>query len=102
MAEPDGPSQAEGCSRAGRVRVQNGQPRAGSQTDLPAFASPRLPGARMERYGLNLDHSDIPSAILARIVETGEMIGRASPWRILLAVTVDDWLVDELAAFEAG
>ena len=56
----------------------------------------------MERYGLNLAHPDILRAILSRIVETGDVIGRAGPRRTVLAVTVDDWLVDELAALGAG
>jgi len=55
----------------------------------------------MEHYGLNLDHSEILRAILARIVETGDVIGRAGPGRTVLAVTVEDWIADELAAIGA-
>jgi hypothetical protein len=54
------------------------------------------------RYGLDLDHPAILRAILARIVETGDVIGRAGPRRTVLAVTLDDWLLDELAAVGAG
>src|SRR5918911_1044738 len=55
----------------------------------------------MERYGLNLDHPEILKAILTGIVETGDVIGRAGPRRTVLAVTVDDWVIDELAALGA-
>jgi hypothetical protein len=37
-------------------------------------------------------------SILAGIVETGDVIGTAGPGRTILAVTVDDWVIDELAA----
>ena len=37
-------------------------------------------------------------SILAGIVETGDVIGTAGPGRTVLAVTVDNWLSDELAA----
>ena len=43
----------------------------------------------MERYGLNLDHPDILRAILAGILETGDVIGRDGH-RTVLAVAVDD------------
>ena len=53
------------------------------------------------RYGLDLDHPEILKAILTRIVEAGDVIGRAGPRQTVLAVTVDDRLVDELAALGA-
>jgi hypothetical protein len=49
----------------------------------------------LERYGLNLDHPEILKAILAGILETGHVIGREGG-RTVLAVAVDDWLMDEL------
>lgn len=49
-------------------------------------------------YALNVHHPEIMRAILAGIVETGDVLGAAGPGRTVLAVTVDDWLIDELAA----
>lgn len=51
----------------------------------------------MESWGLNLDHPEILKAILMGILETGDVIGREGK-RTVLAVAVDDWLMDELAA----
>lgn len=54
-------------------------------------------------YALDLDHPGILRAILAGIVETGDVIGRdRSARRTVLAIAVDDWLLDELAAIDAG
>ena len=36
-------------------------------------------------------------AILEGIVETGDVLGTPGPGSTVLAVTVDSWLVDELA-----
>jgi hypothetical protein len=33
---------------------------------------------------------------------TGDVIGAAGPGQTILAVTVDNWLIDELAALSAG
>jgi hypothetical protein len=54
----------------------------------------------MDYYGLNLDHPEILKAILAGILATGDVIGREGG-RTVLAVAVDDWLMDELAAVGA-
>jgi hypothetical protein len=43
----------------------------------------------VERYGLNLDHPEILKAILAGILETGDVIGQEGGHTVL-AVTVDD------------
>jgi hypothetical protein len=39
--------------------------------------------------------------ILEGILAAGDLIGTAVPGRTVLAVTIDDWLMDELAAFGA-
>lgn len=49
-----------------------------------------------ERIALNFDHLEIMRTILAGIIETGDASGRA-----VLAVAVDDWLMDELTAVGA-
>ena len=49
-------------------------------------------------YVPNIHHPEIMRSILAGIVETGDVIGTAGPGRTILAVTVDNWLIDELAA----
>ena len=54
----------------------------------------------MERYALNLDHPDILKAILTRILETGDVVGQEGG-RTVLAVAVDDWLMDELTTVGA-
>jgi hypothetical protein len=48
-------------------------------------------------YAPNIQHPDVMRAILEGIVETGDVLGAAGPGRTILAVTVDNWLVDELA-----
>jgi hypothetical protein len=52
-------------------------------------------------YVPNVHHPDVLRAILQGIVETGDVLGAAGPGRTVLAVTVDDWLIDELAALGA-
>ena len=37
-------------------------------------------------------------SILEQIVEIGDVIGTAGPGRTIIAVTVDNWFIDELAA----
>ena len=46
----------------------------------------------------NIHHPDVMRSILAGIVDTGDVIGPAGPGQTILAVTVDNWLIDELAA----
>jgi hypothetical protein len=48
-------------------------------------------------YVPNVHHPDVLRAILQSIVETGNVLGAAGPGRTVLAVTVDDWLIDALA-----
>jgi hypothetical protein len=60
------------------------------------MAAHRLPEAAMERYGLNLDHPDILKAILMGILENGDAVAQEGG-RTVLTLTVDDWLMDELA-----
>ena len=52
-------------------------------------------------YVPNVHHPDIMRSILQGIVETGDVLGPAGPGRTILAVTVDNWLIDELAALDA-
>ena len=49
-------------------------------------------------YVPNIHHPDVMRSILEQIVDTGDVIGAAGPGRTILAVTVDNWLIDELAA----
>lgn len=49
-------------------------------------------------YLPNVHHPEIMRAILDGIVGTGDVIGTDGPGRTILAVTVNNWLVDELAA----
>ncbi len=49
-------------------------------------------------YVPNVHHPEVMRSILAGIVETGDVIGTAGPGRTVLAVTVDNWVIDELAA----
>ena len=49
-------------------------------------------------YVPNVHHPEVMRSILACIVETGDVIGTAGPGRNVLAVTVDNWVIDELAA----
>ena len=49
-------------------------------------------------YVPNIHHPDVMCSILEQIVDTGDVIGPAGPGQTILAVTVDDWLIDELAA----
>ena len=49
-------------------------------------------------YVLNIHHPDVMRSVLEQIVDKGDVIGPAGPGQTILAVTVDDWLIDELAA----
>ena len=49
-------------------------------------------------YVLNIHHPDVMRSILEQIVDTGDVLGSDGPGRTILAVTVDNWLIDELAA----
>jgi hypothetical protein len=49
----------------------------------------------------DVHHPDVMRAILEGVVETGDVLGTAGPGRTILAVTVDDWLIDESAVFGA-
>jgi hypothetical protein len=52
-------------------------------------------------YVPNVHHPDVLRAILQGIVKTGDVLGAAGPGRTVLAVTVDNWLIDELATVGA-
>ena len=52
-------------------------------------------------YLPNVHHPEIMRSILAGIVETGDVIGTDGPGRTILAVTVDNWLIDELASLDS-
>ena len=49
-------------------------------------------------YVPNINHPDVMRSILEQIVDTGDAIGSVGPGRTILAVTIDNWLIDELAA----
>ena len=53
-------------------------------------------------YVPNIHHPEIMRSILAGIVETGDVVGTAGPARTILGVTVDNRLIDELAALGTG
>ena len=48
-------------------------------------------------YLPNVHHPEVMRSILEQIVATGDVIGAAGPGRTILAVTIDNWLIDELA-----
>ena len=52
-------------------------------------------------YMPNIHHPEIMRSVLAGIIETGDVIGAAGPGRTVLAITVENWLIDELAALGA-
>ena len=49
-------------------------------------------------YVPNIYHPNVMRSILEQIVNTGDVLGTADPGRTIFAVTVDNWLIDELAA----
>ena len=50
------------------------------------------------RYGLNIHHPDIMRGIVERVLGTGDVLGHDSSGRVVLAVAVEPWLFDALAA----
>ena len=58
-----------------------------------------MPHDSLDRFVPNLGHPEIMRAILANVLATGDVLGRDQAGRIVLAVAVDAWLFDELAAF---
>lgn len=54
-----------------------------------------------ERFVPNLGHPEIMRSILGQILSTGDVLGRDEAGRTVLAVAVEDWLFDALAAFDA-
>ena len=50
-------------------------------------------------YVPNIHHPDVMRTILEQIVDTGDVIGPAGPDQTILAVTVDNWMIDEPATF---
>jgi hypothetical protein len=52
-------------------------------------------------YRPNVRHPEIMRSILAGILATGDVLGRDRHGRTVLAVAVDGWLMDELAASDA-
>jgi hypothetical protein len=50
-------------------------------------------------YVPNVHYPEVMRSVLQGIVATGDVIGTAGPGQTILAVTVDDWLLDELATF---
>jgi hypothetical protein len=54
-----------------------------------------------EPFTLNLGPPEIVRGILAQILGTGDVLGRDAAGRTVLAVSVEDWLFDALAAFDA-
>jgi hypothetical protein len=64
----------------------------------PAMLAP-MPHNTLGRFVPNLGHPEILRAILANLLATGDVLGRDQAGRIVLAVAVEEWLIDELAAF---
>lgn len=58
-------------------------------------------GGDASRFTLDLRHPEIMRAVLANILARGDAIGRDRHGRTILAVAVDGWLMDALAAFDA-
>ena len=58
-----------------------------------------MPHDSLDRFVPNLGHPEIMRAILANVLATGDVLGRDQAGRIVLAVAVEAWLFDELAAF---
>jgi hypothetical protein len=58
-----------------------------------------MPHDTLDCFVPNLGHPEIMRAILANVLATGDVIGRDRKGRIVLAVAVEAWLFDELAAF---
>jgi hypothetical protein len=54
-----------------------------------------------EPFTLNLGRPEVVRSILAQILGTGDVLGRDQAGRTVLAVSVEDWLFDALAAFNA-
>ena len=52
-------------------------------------------------YVPNIHHPDVMRSILEGIIATGDILGTAGRGQTILAVTVDNWLLDELAAFSS-
>ena len=52
-------------------------------------------------YLPNIHHPDVMRCILEQILATGDVVGSDGPGRTVLAVTVENWLFDELAALGA-
>jgi hypothetical protein len=53
----------------------------------------------LDRFVPNLNHLEIMRTILTNVLATGDVVCRNPAGRIVLAVAIDDWLLDELAAF---
>ena len=45
-------------------------------------------------YVPDIHHPNVMRSILEQIVDTGDVIGAACPGRTILAVTVDNWMID--------
>jgi hypothetical protein len=54
-----------------------------------------------EHFVPNLGHPEIMRSILSQILGTGDVLGRDEAGRTVLAVSVEDWLFDALATFDA-
>ena len=91
----------QGCHRPGEVAPMSlltyEQARPWARGIKAAVASRQA----AVRYGINVGHPDVLRAVLQGIVGTGDVLGDAGPGRTVLAVTVDNWLLDELAALGA-
>jgi hypothetical protein len=58
-----------------------------------------MPDDTLDRFVPNLGHPEIMHAVLANVLATGDVLSRDQARRMVLAVAVDAWLFDELAAF---
>jgi hypothetical protein len=65
----------------------------------PSYSEAVMAIGETDEFRLNTGHPDIMRSILAGILATGDVLGRDASGRTVLAVAVDDWLLDEMARF---
>jgi hypothetical protein len=47
----------------------------------------------------DIHHPEVMRGVLERVPATGDVLGRDDAGRVVLAIAVEPWLLDELAAF---
>lgn len=58
------------------------------------------PGSTAPRPDLDLSCPKVLRAILSGVLATGDVLGQDEAGRVILAVAVDNWLFDKLAALD--